>query len=42
MATAVQEYVNISNRSDAVMGRFGQIPKGRQNGFHLEPKYSPF
>jgi hypothetical protein len=33
-----QEYVDISSHLDAVMGLLGQIPKGRQNGFHLEPK----
>jgi hypothetical protein len=33
-----QEYVDISSRSDAALGHFGQIPAGRPNGFHLEPK----
>ncbi|MBB5717365.1 hypothetical protein FHR23_001095 [Stakelama sediminis] len=32
-----QEYVNISRIFDAAPGRFGQIPQGRPNGFHLEP-----
>lgn len=31
------EYVNISRLLDAAMGQIHQIPKGRQNGFHLEP-----
>jgi hypothetical protein len=31
-----QEYVDISSRSDAAMGRSGQIPQGRRNGFHLD------
>jgi hypothetical protein len=35
----VQEYVDISSRSDVGMGHFGQIPAGRQNGFHLETKF---
>jgi hypothetical protein len=34
----VQEYVNISSLFDVAMGPFGQIPQGRPNGFHLEPK----
>jgi hypothetical protein len=32
------EYVDISSLLDAAMGLFGQIPQGRQNGIHLEPK----
>jgi hypothetical protein len=32
------EYVNISRLPDAAMGQIHQIPQGRQNGFHLEPK----
>src|SRR3989344_7250645 len=31
-------YVNISRLLDEAMGHFGQIPSGRPNGFHLEPK----
>jgi hypothetical protein len=31
-----QKYVDISSRSDAAMGRSGQIPQGRRNGFHLD------
>jgi hypothetical protein len=34
-----QEYVDISRIPDAAMGHFGQIPSGRQNGFHLEQKF---
>jgi hypothetical protein len=30
-----QEYVDISRLPDEAMGHFGQIPKGRWNGFHL-------
>jgi hypothetical protein len=33
-----QEYVDISSTLDAAMGLLDQIPKGHQNGFHLEPK----
>lgn len=33
----MQEYVDISNRTDVAMGPFGQIPAGRRNGFHLGP-----
>jgi hypothetical protein len=33
------EYVDISRLPDAAMGHFGQIPSGRQNGFHLEAKF---
>jgi hypothetical protein len=33
-----QEYEDISRLLDAGMGHFGQIPQGRPNGFHLEPK----
>jgi hypothetical protein len=32
-----QEYVDISSFPDAAVGRFGQIPLGHQNDFHLEP-----
>ncbi len=32
------EYVDISRLPDAALGHFGQTPKGRPNGFHLEPK----
>jgi hypothetical protein len=32
------KYVDISSLLDAGMGHFGQIPQGRRNGFHLEPK----
>jgi hypothetical protein len=31
-------YVNITRLADAAMDKIGQIPKGRQNGFDLEPK----
>jgi len=33
-----QEYGDISSLLDAATGHFGQIPQGRRNGFHLEPK----
>ncbi len=33
------EYVDISRLPDAAMGHSGQIPVGRQYGFHLEVKF---
>jgi hypothetical protein len=30
-----KEYVDISRLADAAMGKIGQIPKGRRNGFDL-------
>ncbi|MGQ2936077.1 MAG: hypothetical protein ACT6QT_01335 [Sphingopyxis sp.] len=33
-----QEYVDISRLLDEAMGHFDQIPSGRPNGFHLDPK----
>jgi hypothetical protein len=35
-----QEYRYISSLANAAMDKIGQIPKGRQNGCHLEPKYA--
>ncbi|WP_420607547.1 hypothetical protein [Novosphingopyxis sp.] len=35
-----QEYVDISSLFDVAMGQIDQIPKGRQNGFQLEPKHA--
>jgi hypothetical protein len=32
-----KEYVDLSSPLDAALGHFRQIPKGRRNGFHLEP-----
>ncbi|WP_292921475.1 hypothetical protein, partial [Novosphingobium sp. SCN 63-17] len=34
----MREYVDISSRADAAMGRLGQIAERRQNGFDLEQK----
>ena len=34
----VQEYDYIPNRFDAAMGKIGQIPPGRLNGFDLNPE----
>ena len=36
----MQEYVHLSNRSDAALGHFGQIPPGRRNDFHLGLKHA--
>jgi hypothetical protein len=33
-----QEYVDIARLADDAMGKIGQSPKGRQNGFDLEAK----
>jgi hypothetical protein len=32
-----QEYVDTSSLADEALDKIGQIPKGRQNGFDLEP-----
>ena len=36
----MREYVHLSNRSDAALGHFGQIPPGRRNDFHLDQKHA--
>ena len=32
------EYVDLSRLPDVARGHLDQIPQGRWNGFHLEPK----